>query len=108
MIRAKKEDQFYQDHVLVYRVVPGDDVGLHHIHHRVLQLQLPLAPGHDPGVTIHLLELKQELNLIHCKALKDLILGFSYFSHKSFSFNISFQLSSYGKEAVGDFILCEL
>lgn len=59
MIRAKKEDQFYQDHVLVYGVVPGDDVGLHHVHHGVLQLQLALAPGHNPGVAIHLLELKE-------------------------------------------------
>ena len=108
MIQTTQKVDRYQDHVLVYGVVPGDDVGLHHVHHGVLQLQLALAPRYHPGVTIHLLELKQELNLIHCKALKDLILGFSYFSHKSFSFNISFQLSSYGKEAVGDFILCEL
>ena len=57
MIRAKKEDQFYQDHILVYGVVPGDDVGLHHVHHGVLQLQLTLAPGNNPGVAIHLLEL---------------------------------------------------
>ena len=59
MIRAKKEDQFYQDHVLVYRVVPGDDVGLHHVHHRVLQLQLALTTRYHPGMAIHLFELKQ-------------------------------------------------
>ena len=59
MIRANQEDQSYQDHVIIYGVVPGDDVGLHHVHHRVLQLQLALTTRYHPGVAIHLFELKQ-------------------------------------------------
>ena len=48
----------YLNNISIDGILAGDDVGLHHIHHGVLQVHLPLPPSNNPRVSVNLLKLK--------------------------------------------------
>ena len=48
--------------VLVNELVCGNDVGLHDLHHWRFKFQLTFAACRDPGVSIDLLQLKQNIS----------------------------------------------
>ena len=47
---------YYLEDIGIDGFIAGNDVSLDHLHHGVLQVHLALPAGHDPGVSVDLLQ----------------------------------------------------